>query len=84
MLVVKVLDQNIIDKNRYSLNGVIISRTTDKIVNNLIIRNIGGKEITIDGNKIISYKQNILLSPIEKPKVKSLFVENDNIGVIDI
>lgn len=32
-----------IDKIRYSLSGIILSRITDKIVNNLIIRNSGEK-----------------------------------------
>ena len=85
VLAVKVLEENIfVKKIRYSLNGVIINRVIDNVVNNIIHRNSGDKQIVISGDKVISTKQNIKLKAIEKPKVKSLYVENSNIGVIDV
>lgn len=49
-----------------------------------MIRNSGEKEIIFKDNKVISIKQNIKLNAIDKPNIKRLFVENKNIGVIDI
>ena len=84
MLAIKILETNFINKIRYSLHGVIISQVTDRVVNNLVLRSSGDKQIVIDGNKVVSICQNIKIKPIEKPKFNALFVENRNIGVIDI
>ena len=84
VLAIKILGKDSIEKIRYSLSGVIINRITDNVTNNLIHRVSGNQEVIIDGDKVISIKQDIKLKPIKKPNVKSLFVENNNIGVIDI
>lgn len=86
VLAVKALGNNSIEKIRYSLSGVIISHITDNVVNDLILRNSGEKRVVIDSNnnKVVSIIQNIKLKAIERPYIKPLFVENNNIGVIDI
>lgn len=84
VLAIKKLKSNSIDKIRYSLSGVVISHVTDNAVNNLILRSSGERLITIDNGKIVNTRQNIKLKPLEVPSYKPLFVENRNIGVIDI
>lgn len=84
ILAVKKLDGTSIEKIRYSLDGVIISHITDRIVNNYVIRDTGGKVTVFKGNKVLSINQTIKLKAIDKPKIEPLFVENDNIGVIDL
>ena len=79
-----MLDNTSIEKRRYSLVGVVISHVTDSISNDIVLRKSGEREVAIDGNKIVSLKQNIKLKPLERPNTKALFVENSNIGVIDI
>ncbi len=84
ILAVKCLDQNSIEKLRYTLDGVLINHVIDKIKNNKLIRNTNEKEIIIESNKIVSTKQNIKLKAIDKPSIEVLIVENRNIGVIDL
>lgn len=84
VLAVKQLENNFVEKIRYTLHGVVLNRVTDNVVDNVIYRNIGDKQIVIENNKIISTRQNIKLKALEKPNIKPLFVENNNIGVIDI
>lgn len=84
ILAVKKLGDASIEKIRYSLDGVIISRITDRIVNNYVIRNTGGKVTVFKDNKVLSINQTIKLKAIDKPNIEPLFVENDNIGVIDL
>ena len=74
----------LLQKKRYSLDGVIISHITDRIVNNYVIRNNRGKVTVFKDNKVLSINQTIKLKAIYKPKFEPLFVENDNIGVIDL
>lgn len=84
ILAIKILEHTSIEKLRYSLDGVIISHVTDTLHNNLVIRKSGEKQVVIDGDKVAHIKQNIKLKSIEKPSSEVLFVENRNIGVIDI
>lgn len=73
------------DKIRYSLDGVMLSHITDRSVNNdIILRESGNKQLVISNNKILSSIHNNKLRAIERPDFKTLFVENSNIGVIDI
>lgn len=83
ILAVKILEQTSIEKIRYSLDGVIINHVTDTLVNNLVIRKSGEKQVVIKGDKVVSIIQNIKIKSITKPSSKALFVENNNIGVID-
>ena len=84
VLAIKKLSVNSFDKIRYSLSGVVINHVTDNAVYNLILRSWGERLITIDNGKIVNTKQNIKLKALELPSYKPLFVENSNIGVIDI
>ena len=84
VLAIKTLTTDSVDKIKYSLDGVILNHVTNLVVNNLILRNSGNKQVIISDNKIVSSIQDIELKPIEKPESKTMFVENDNIGVIDI
>lgn len=79
----KIVDGSM-EKIRYSLDGVIISHVIDRPCNNYIIRSSGEKSVVIKDNKVVSINLNINLRPIEKPNIEPLFVENNNIGVIDL
>lgn len=81
---VKILDNISLEKIRYSLQGVVMSHVTHSISNDIVLRKSGEREVAIDGNKIVSLKQNIKLKPLERPNTKALFVEDSNVGVIDI
>lgn len=85
VLAIRVIGKDCIEKIRYSLNGVIISRVTDNVINNHIHRVSGEKRLILDGNKVTSISKNIKLKAIEIPesRTKTLFVENIHIGVID-
>ena len=85
ILAIKIIDNNTIEKIRYSLDGILINRVIDTIHNNFIIRKSGGKEIIINNNynTIDFIKQDITLKPIPKPSFKSNPIPNPNIGVID-
>ena len=73
VLAVKILSSTSIEKIRYTLNGIIVSHVTDKVVDDHILRSSSDKEVIYD-NKVVSVKQNIKLKPLEKPDVKPLFV----------
>lgn len=83
VLAVKIVKHNSIEKIRYSLDGVVLNHVIDNINNDLVIRSIGEKEITLKDNNVISSKQNLKLKAISKPSSEELFMENKNIGVID-
>ena len=84
ILAIKFLSPSSIEKIRYSLDGIVISHVIDRVVNNFLIRSIDGKEIVFKNNNLISSKQNIRLKPIDNVREKALFVENNNIGAIEI
>ena len=86
VLAVKILAGNQVDKLKYSLNGVVLNHITDTADDqgNTIIRHSGQTELTIRDNKVISSVQPILLKPVKKPTFPPLFVENENIGSIDL
>lgn len=84
VLAVKLVDNHSIEKIRYSIDGVIINHVTDVVVDNSVIRSSGERQVVIKGDKIAFIKQNIKIKPIDKPSIKPLFVENNNIGVIVI
>ena len=91
VLAVKISGPEIVDKIRYSISGVVLGHVTDIgtclrsiAQGDIIIRNSGETQLIIRGNKVISITQNIKLKPLDKPINKPLFVENNNIGAIDI
>jgi hypothetical protein len=72
------INDKCIEKIRYSLSGVVINHVIDNIENDLVVRNIGEKQIVFKNNSVFLIKQNIKLKSIDKPKSKVLFVENKN------
>lgn len=72
ILAVKTLGSSSIEKVRYSLDGIVVNRVIDRVVNNFLIRNIDDKEIVFKNNNIISSKQNIKLKAIDD--VKNLYL----------
>lgn len=64
ILAIKVLNTNSIEKISYSLNGVIINHIIDNVAGNIIEINSGEKQVTIDGYKIVSSRQNVKLKAI--------------------
>lgn len=87
VLAVKILKPGFIEKIRFSLDGVIINRLTDSVINNYVIRKSGEREIILKNNKVISIKQNIKLKALENlsdKKLEKKVFPNNNIGVIDI
>lgn len=74
VLTIKILGDSSIEKIRYSTQGVVISHVTDNAVNNLVVRNSDEKQVVLEGDKIVSIKQNIITKAIEKPDSKALFV----------
>jgi hypothetical protein len=73
-----------IEKIRYSLDGVIVTRVIDSLDNNNnVIRKWNEKEMVLFNNKPIFMKQNIKLKALDQMKNKTLFISNPNIGVID-
>jgi hypothetical protein len=84
VLAIKSITNISIQKIRFSLNGVVVNHIIDNISDDIIHRNVNNKVITIKDDKVILTNQNINFKPIYKPKsVKSSFISNPNIGVID-
>lgn len=54
MLAVKILSPDIVEKIRYSINGVVLSHVTDTAEGGIIIRNSGENQLIIKENKVIS------------------------------
>ena len=84
VLAVKILAPDSVYKIKYSIRGVVLSYATDRAVNEVILRDIGEKQLVIRGKNVISSTYNIKLKALDKVTSQALFVENDNIGVIDI
>jgi len=75
-----------IEKIRYSLAGAIVSHTFDSIQdinNNTVIRSSAKREIVLVNNKVVFSKQDVKLRAIKRFDFPVLFVEDQNIGVID-
>lgn len=84
VLIIKYLNEFTIKKIHYSIDSVIINHVTNSLSkNNLVTKKYGNGEIFIKNNKIIYYKSNIDLKPIDKLLNKHFFIENLNINVID-
>lgn len=77
--------ENKVEKLKYSLSGVLISRILDVKKDNLLIRNRGTELIFIENNKVVKTLSTIKFKPIAKYTVKDQsWLPNTNIGVIDI
>lgn len=87
VLAVKIVKAGFRDKIRFSLDGAIINRLTDRVINNYVITRSGEREMILSNNNVISTKQLIKLKPLESLSDKKLerkIFPNNNIGVIDI
>lgn len=84
ILCIKYHSNGSIEKYRYGLNGVLISSVIDKPQDGVVLRTSGSKELVLQDNEIVSYKQNISLKPLAKPKTEISYIRNPNIGVIDL
>lgn len=86
ILMVRVLENNKIQKVKYSLSGLLITNMVDLYDNNIIIRNYNNKKVVIEDNKHINFiEEDIKFDPIPKSYLKyKSFIANRNIGVIDI
>lgn len=77
VLVINKKDNVSLEKIRYSLDGVIISRVMDYFDGDVVTRVSNGKNIIIRDNKILSMSQDIKLKSIEKPqKTNATFISN--------
>lgn len=85
VLAIKQLNSNSIEILKYSLSGILVSRTVDDFCPNYIIRKKGKEKIFInDNNEVTKSIVNIKLDKIGKYKLKyDYWYANPNIGVID-
>lgn len=72
ILVLKNLDRFNVEKFKYSINGVLISKIKDTYENNgsLMVRKIGSNRLYIKNNKVIKSVNSISFKYIESPKLK--------------
>lgn len=76
-------------KQAFTLEGVSLGTVQDKVVSkdgeNILLRKVSNKTVTIKNNNIIHSENIIMLDPIKRSDViKQRLVENPNIGVIDM
>jgi hypothetical protein len=83
--VIRELDHSTIEKIRYSMSGVLLSKIIDrKVDDNTIYRTKGSELIIIKDNSIISSSIPITFKSLDKVNIKGTsWLPNDNIGVID-
>ena len=85
ILVIKELGLNSIEKLKYSTSGVLLSKITDNLDGNILIRSKGSETMYIENDSVIKTTNLISFTPIEKYKVKDIsWLPNTNIGSIDI
>lgn len=65
VLAVKIVKPGFIEKIRFSLDGVIINRLTDCVINNYVITRSGERQMVLSNNKVISTKQHVKLKSLE-------------------
>lgn len=63
---VKIIESNVLEKIKFSINGVVISKVQDSVQGDFVIRKIGNKIITLKDNNIVKIKHNIYIKPINK------------------
>ena len=85
VLAVKELDNFSIHKLRYTLDGILLSQLTDRLIGpNTVYRKLGNNELIIKNNKSVEMKQSLTLRPLEGRKSAARHIDNPNIGVIDL
>lgn len=83
ILVINNISNNVVEKFKYSLSGVLISRVRDVTHDNLLIRTRGSQTIKLQNNNVVQTNQLIKLKPIEVSKIKKdSWLPDSNIGVI--
>ena len=84
ILVVKTLNDNIVEKYKYSTSGILISKIKDVKSENKLIRTNGSRTLIIENNNVIETSSLIKLKPLSKVKIKKdVWLPDSNIGVID-
>lgn len=82
---IKELGLNSVEKLKYSTSGVLLSKITDSLQGNLLIRSKGSETMYIENDKVIKTTNLITFTALEKYKVKNIsWLPNTNIGSIDI
>jgi hypothetical protein len=85
ILVVKEIDQNKVEKLKYSTSGVLVSRIIDTFYGNTLIRSKGLETMYLENNNIIKTKKLIKFNPLERDKIKNVgWLPNPTLGVIDV
>lgn len=64
ILVINNISNNVVEKFKYSLSGVLISRVRDVTHDNLLIRTRGSQTIKLQNNNVVQTNQLIKLKPI--------------------
>lgn len=84
VLVIKTININIVEKFKYSISGILISRVKDEKFDNTLIRTKGSEIMKLENNKVIETTKFIKLKPLEITKIKKdSWLPDSNIGVID-
>lgn len=85
ILVVKDLGNGSVEKLKYSLTGVLISRIVDKFSGDSLIRNLGSENIYIENKAVTRLEKYIKFNCLESYKVLYYYwLSNPNIGAIDV
>lgn len=87
ILVVKQIDQYKVEKLKYSLSGVLLSRIIDTFDGNTLIRCRGLETMYIEDNNVIKVKKLIKFNAIDRYNNKNIklgWLPNPLIGVIDV
>ncbi len=85
ILAVKDLGNGCVDKLKYSLTGVLLSRIVDKFSGDSLIRNLGSENIYIENKVVTRLEKYIKFNSLEGYKVQDYYwLSNPNIGSIDI
>lgn len=82
---IKKIDQYNVEKLKYSISGILVSKIKDTFYENTLIRNKELETIYIENNNVIKIKKLIKFNYIKRYKIKNLgWLPNPNIGVIDV
>lgn len=86
ILVNRILDDYTSEKLKYSLDGVLLLKITDKWLDETrLIRSKGNEILYIENSNVVKTENLINLFPLESPKTKYQgWLPNTNLGVIDI
>ena len=84
ILVIKNINDNTVEKFKYSISGILISKIIDVKNGDVLIRTRGSEIIRLENNNVVKKTSLIKLKPLETPKIKKYsWLPNSNIGAID-